>query len=287
MNSLLRLCLLAVTLAIAGVPADGIAEDMPEAIVEMEPGMLVINARDMLSVIADEGLTVVSSNAYLNTYMDGDRISSCIVYAEIRNDTDNTVCLSGKFQFQQGLSQPAKEESNLPFFTPMRIEPGQTAYFDNSWYSNVWYNQLSAKALRRINLFITAGPADKSANGWWGGPMQMICQDDSVNVELVDSSSWATDPEALRVSFVNRTGEMMHNPAVMVTAYDAQGQLLYISANLMTIGNSIYDCYVPDASPCVLVTCIPRQVTWWMRENGIEAAEYRTAICYDRIGGTP
>ena len=286
MNSLTRLCMLAVTLVIAGVPADGIAEDMPEAIVEIEPGMLVINARDMLSVIADEGLTVVSSNAYLSTYPDGDRIESCTVYAEIRNDTDHAVSLNGRFLFRQG-AQPSKEESNLPFFTPMRIEPGETAYFDNSWYSGVWYKQLSAKALTGISLFVTARPAEGSADGWWNGPMQMICQDDSVSVELVDSSNWSTDPEALRVNFVNRAGEMMHNPAVIVAAYDAKGQLLYITTNLLTIGNSIYDCYVPDASPCALVTSIPRDVSFWMRKNGIEAAEYRTAICYAEIGGAP
>lgn len=285
MKALAWLCLV-VGLAVAGsMPAEAVSAEAPSTTVETETGAKIINVRELLRIDADEGLTVISSNAYLETRNDGDTGSSCIIYAEIRNDTDHIVYMNGRLQFREGMSQPVLWSDPALSFMPLRIEPGQTAYFSNSRYSSVWYKKLSARALSEIWISLTDGPVSKSELRWQGVPTTAVYQDDSVVVETTEPPEWSDSIEALRVTFTNRTGSPLPDPVAVVAAYDAQGQLLYVAGSDMADKHIDDIWWIPDGSPCVIVDCIPRMVSEYMESNGIEVSEYRTIIYGNDLGG--
>lgn len=286
MKGLAWLCMLVGVAAIGNtIPDEEMPAEVPEAIVEEAQGYRVLEAQEMLRVTAEEGLTVVSSNAYLQMDKENQYIETCIIYAEIRNDTDHTVCLNGSLELKEWLSKPTMWDNAVTHFMPLRIEPGQTAYLNN--VNNLWWQRLTEETLDKLRLSITDGPVNEDEVRWYGMPVHVAYQDDSVTIEPEEAPEWATYTEMRRVTFVNRSGDMLPNPAAAVAAYDDQGQLLYVAGSVMTSNVQGYRSYVPDGSPVAILTSIPGAVSQYMEEHGVEVSEYRTVIYGGDTGGAP
>lgn len=285
MKNLALLCVLIGALSAGNAPEAEISGTVSEAVVETGSVVQRIDDESLLNITSDEGLTVVSSGVYLETREDGDALSQCVVYAEIRNDTDHTVYLNGFLHLLEGESRTTELRDELTRFTPLKIEPGQTAYFNNGWAGMIGYRQVSLRSLSEIRLSFTDGPVNEQEVSWWGEPVRVIYQDDSVTIEPTAPPDWATGPDALRVTFINRTGDLLPNPAAAVAAYDAEGRLLYVAGSSVVAGNTDHVCYVPDGSPCAIVLCINEAVSQYMAENAVKVSEYRTVIYGGDMGG--
>ena len=155
MKNLALLCVLIGALSAGNAPEAEISGPVSEAVVETGSAVQRIDDESLLNITSDEGLTVVSSGVYLDTREDGDALSQCVVYAEIRNDTDRTVFLDGSLRFLERPSQTAKD-MHITEFMPLRLEPGQTAYLD--WRCYVGFKKLCLQTLSRILLSITDQP---------------------------------------------------------------------------------------------------------------------------------
>lgn len=277
MKGLAWLCMLMGVAAIGNtIPDEEMPSEVPEAIVEEAQGFQVLDAQERFRITADEGLTVISSRAYLQKDQANIYYLWCVIYAEVRNDTDHTVYLNGRLEVKERLSKPITQDGAVTPFMPLRIEPGQTAYFGDRFYIRNLY--LTEETLDKIYLYITDGPVNDLQVKWWGEPQRAVYQDDSVTVEPIIVPDWEPDSSTCRVSFVNHTGDTLSNPAVVAAAYDDQGRLLYVLGSGMAANADDVTLYVPDGSAYAIVDCIPGAVSRYMEENGIEVSEYRTVI---------
>ena len=257
-----------IAMLLVGMPHTGTPKDLPE-----DDGRIV-SARELLTVEADEGITVVDWNAVLVS-SEGDAYDAFYLYAEIRNDGNQAVWLLGRLQYLDAQGEERSERMTGGFF-PGYLEPGQTGYLTTDYNHWLWNRWATPDTLSEIRLTVESNETDFfRETSWYRLPATAMYLPQGARVEETG--------DGLRVSWRNETGLMLPNPSVAVGAYDAEGRLLYVLADEVTTGNSGHDCYVPDGSGFALeLTLEAAEVREYLERRGDVAAEYR-GIVYGRL----
>lgn len=250
---------------------------------ELPQGGSVLPAREMLTLEMDGELTLVGGNVVLGVSESG-MYDEYHLFAEVRNDGDEAVYLTGKVQFLGEDGAIIKEQKLYGFF-PALLEPGQTGYITTDFEEAHAMWGVSVDELREIRLALRDDREWFFAESAWHGlPGTTLYQPEGAAVEQAhvsgDGDEWSS--ERLRITYRNDTGLMLPNPSVAVGAYDAEGKLLYVLAEDVGTGYSSHACYIPDGSACVLVLGPHKRVAFCLERAGEAAAEYRS-IVYGRL----
>lgn len=236
-------------------------------------GDRAVPALELLTVEADEGITVVDWNV-VPAASEGDAYDAFYLFAEIRNDGNQAVWLLGRTQFLDAQGEELRKSVTEEFF-PRYLAPGQTGYLTTAYDSWLWNRRATPDTLSEIRLTMESDEAHFFRQTYWYGlPATAMYLPRGARVEETG--------DGLRVSWRNETGLMLPNPSVAVGAYDAEGRLLYVLADEVTTGNSGHDCYVPDGSGFALELTLEAEVREYLERRGDVAAEYR-GIVYGRL----